>query len=84
MNSDLVLVDISLPQMNGAELIAIIRDRWPHLPCLVLSGHGETTYIERARNAGARGYLLKGTPYELPEAVRRILAGAEYFAKSAP
>lgn len=78
---DLLLVDLSLPQMNGAELIGVARQRWPDLPSLVLSGHGEAAYVERARAAGARGYVLKGNPYELPDAIQCVLQGSEYVSK---
>ena len=79
---DLLIVDMSLPQMNGAELIALVRERWPHILCLVHSAHGESGYVMRARAAGARGYVLKGNPYELPNAIRNVLQGEEYVSES--
>lgn len=80
--ADLLLVDMALPRMNGADFIGAVRERWPDLPCLVLSGHGEAAYVERALAAGAQGYVLKGNPYELPEALCRVLRGEMYLSES--
>lgn len=80
MSADLLLVDMALPKMNGADFIDEVRRLRPELPCLVLSAHGEKVYVQRARAAGARGYVLKGDPYELPNAIRRVLAGEEYVS----
>lgn len=79
---DLFVVDMALPQMNGAEFIEHARERWPDVPCVVLSAHGEKNYVKRAKAAGARGYILKGDPYELPDAIRRVLNGEEYVSAS--
>src|SRR6187455_3623357 len=56
---DLVLIDVSLPRMNGIDLVSYLHDRYPHLPCLMLSGHNAAQYVKRSLAAGARGYLLK-------------------------
>jgi DNA-binding NarL/FixJ family response regulator len=77
--ADVVLVDLSLPDVNGIDLIREIVGRWEGLPCLVFSGHAETFYIQRAREAGARGYVLKGNPFELPDAVRQVALGGSHF-----
>jgi DNA-binding NarL/FixJ family response regulator len=78
---DLVLVDVSLPDMNGIELIESLRKQLPQLPCLVLSGHQEPHYIERALAAGAGGYLAKGNPHEIAPAIRQVLKGEQYLSK---
>src|SRR5215210_3926658 len=52
---DLVLVDISLPYTTGIELVAMICEKHPHIPSLVLSGHNTSLYVNRALEAGARG-----------------------------
>jgi DNA-binding NarL/FixJ family response regulator len=75
---DLVLVDMSLPAMNGVQFVSEVRTRWPELPCVILSGHGEKSYVERAFEAGAEGYILKGDPYELEEAIEQVLDGKRY------
>jgi DNA-binding NarL/FixJ family response regulator len=76
--ADLVLVDMSLPEMNGTQFVSEVRVRWPKLPCVILSGHGEKSYVERAFEAGAEGYILKGDPYELEEAIEQVLDGKRY------
>lgn len=78
--ADLVVVDTSLPTMGGIDLVAALHDRWADLPCLMLSGHSQESYVERALDAGARGYVLKGQPSELPEAIRRIMEGGRYLS----
>ena len=79
--ADLALVDMSLPKMSGADLILRLQTQCPQLLCLVLSGHREPGYVERALAAGARGYVLKGNPYELAEAIRMVLRGQIYLSK---
>lgn len=78
---DLVLVDTRLPGMDGIELVGELTSRWPRLRCLMLSGHGEDTYVDRAVEAGARGYILKGDPDEIPDAMQRVLDGGVYFSE---
>jgi DNA-binding NarL/FixJ family response regulator len=78
---DLVLVDISLPDMSGIELVGILLAENPKLPCLMLSGHQEIKYIQQALAAGARGYLAKGNPRELTGAIRQVLQGGLYLSE---
>jgi DNA-binding NarL/FixJ family response regulator len=76
---DLVLADVSLPGMSGIELVQEIGNRWPELPCVMLSGHHAASYVERSRDAGARGYVLKGNPDELQVAITTVAQGGTYF-----
>ena len=78
---DLVLVDVSLPQMNGISLVGMIRDQYPGLPCLMLSGHALAHYKNRALDAGARGYILKDNAKGIIEGIRRVLNGEIYVSK---
>jgi DNA-binding NarL/FixJ family response regulator len=78
---ELVVMDLSLPGRSGIDLMTEIRSRW-NIPCLILSGHGERGHIERAFAAGARGYVLKGRPEELPAAIRRVRGGGVYLSES--
>src|SRR5258708_36820627 len=64
LKPDIVIVDISLKDSNGLELIKSIKARFPKLPTLVLSMHDESLYAERALRAGAKGNLMK---QEAPE-----------------
>lgn len=77
---DLVLVDTALGPMDGIDFVAETQQRWPGLACLMLSGHGQQHYVERALNVGARGYVLKGDPSELPAAIRSVLRGGQYLS----
>jgi len=78
---DLVIVDISLADSNGLELIKDIKSRYPGLPILVLSMHDESVYAERALRAGAKGYVMKQAPTsEVMSAVRQVLKGELYLS----
>lgn len=59
---DLVLTDIGLPRMDGIEGTQILHERFPSMPIVVFTVHGEDDKIFRALCAGASGYLLKDTP----------------------
>jgi DNA-binding NarL/FixJ family response regulator len=78
---DLVLVDVSLPAMNGIELVTILHKQSPELPCLMLSGHKERSYVDRALAAGAKGYVIKGDPLAILTAVQRVLLGETYLSE---
>lgn len=78
---DLVLVDVSLPDMNGIELVKLLHAQQPTLPCVMLSGHQELSYVQRALAVGARGYIAKGNPLELKQAIGQVLAGTIYLSE---
>ena len=81
LEPDLMLVDISLPGMDGIELIKAVRKRTVRLPLLVLSMHDESLYAERAVRAGAKGYVMKHASAEtLLAAIRRVLDGKVYLS----
>jgi DNA-binding NarL/FixJ family response regulator len=76
LNPDLVVVDISLPDKNGIELVKDVVAMHPELPAIVHSMHDEMIYAERALRAGARGYLMKHEGgIKLAEAIRQVLEG---------
>jgi DNA-binding NarL/FixJ family response regulator len=73
---DIAIVDITLKDTYGIELIKQIKDRWPKLPVLVLSMHDESLYGERALRAGAKGYLNKQqATTQIIGAIRKVLGG---------
>lgn len=76
---DVVLIDLSLPGMGGIELLEKLRKTAPGSRCLVVSGSGERVHADQARAAGARGYMVKGAPEEILEAVRCVHAGGTCF-----
>ncbi len=74
--ADLILTDIGLPRMDGIEGTRILRRKFPTLPIIVLTVHGEDDKIFQALCAGASGYLLKNTaPGRIVEAIREVLDG---------
>jgi DNA-binding NarL/FixJ family response regulator len=78
---DLILLDISLPDKNGLELIKDIRALKPGLPILVVSMHEESLYAERVLRAGGRGYIMKQEGgKKLLEAIRQVLNGQIYVS----
>lgn len=79
---DMVIVDISLPGIDGVELLKNIKARFGDLPALVVSMHDESLFAERALRAGARGYIMKQEALEdVLTAIRRVLHG-EIFVSS--
>ena len=78
---DVVILDISLPDGNGIELIGEIRRERPETRVLVLTVHSEDQYAVRAVRAGAAGFLTKETaPSLLVDAVRRVATGGRYVS----
>ena len=77
----MVLLDLSLPDQGGLELLSIIRERWD-LPCLVLTGQSDPGQVERALELGARGFLQKGRPREISRALRAVREGEVYLSES--
>ena len=79
---DLVLVDISLPDKSGLELIKDIQVFHPYLPVLVISMHDESIYAERVLRAGGRGYLMKHEGgNKLIQAIRQVLGGQIFLSE---
>ena len=78
---DLVLLDISLKESNGLELIKDLAKRMPEIKILVISLHDETVYAERALHAGAKGFIMKVASTEkLITAIRQVLSGQLYVS----
>ncbi|WP_234571431.1 response regulator transcription factor [Rhodohalobacter sp. 614A] len=83
MKPHVAVVDISLPGMNGIELIKNVLHQQPDLKILVVSRHDEELYAERALRAGAKGYLMKLEAAEvLISAIRQILKGGIYLSEN--
>ena len=79
---DLVLVDISLPDRSGLELIKDVHALRPNLPLLVVSMHDEALYAERVLRAGGRGYVMKQEGGKiLMQAIRQVLGGQIYVSE---
>lgn len=79
---DLVITDISLPGVNGLELLKNLLALHPDLPVLVVSRHDEELYAERAVRAGARGYVSKlAAGDQIVSAIRRVLRGGIHLSE---
>jgi DNA-binding NarL/FixJ family response regulator len=73
---DVILLDITLPDRNGLEIVKDLRATHPEIKVLILSMHDEELYAQRALKAGARGYIMKNAPYEaLKTAILRVAEG---------
>jgi DNA-binding NarL/FixJ family response regulator len=83
LQPDIVIVDISLAQGDGLELVRDVHAHHPGLPMLVLSMHDELIYAERLLAAGASGYIMKhAASDQLLVALRRVLAGGTYLSET--
>jgi two-component system nitrate/nitrite response regulator NarL len=80
---DVILMDISMPQMNGLDAMTNLRKQVPEAKILVLTMHDNREYIARVVRSGARGYLLKDSaPAELVSAIKAVHRGEVYFSPS--
>ncbi|WP_243359703.1 response regulator [Fundidesulfovibrio terrae] len=82
LNPDVVLMDLSLPRMDGVEAIAEIKRRCPRVRILALTAHGKENYLTSAVQAGVDGYLLKNSPSEeLTAAIIAVASGQTFFSR---
>jgi DNA-binding NarL/FixJ family response regulator len=78
--ADVVLMDINLPDKSGIELCALIKAKSPTTQIIALSNFDQLSYVERMKESGAVGYLLKNTPLaELMESIRAVSQGEEWW-----
>ena len=81
---DVVIVDLTLKEASGLDLIKDLKVRFSALPALVLSMHNEALYAERSIRAGARGYIMKeATTENIVQAIRCVLSGDIYLSSEA-
>lgn len=81
---DVAVIDISMPGLDGLEVISQLKLKQPNLPVLILTVHEEDQYVIRAIKAGAKGYLTKrSAPELLVTAIRRLYAGGRYLTDAA-
>lgn len=80
---DVMLLDISLPDRNGIEVLKQIKKDQPNFTILMLSMHNESEFAIRAIKAGAAGYLSKqSAPMQLVTAIRQVAAGRKYITSA--
>jgi DNA-binding NarL/FixJ family response regulator len=81
LQPDVVVMDVTMPELNGIEAAHQIQHHWPCMKVIILSMHDQTEYVIRALQAGARGYLLKeSTGDEVVDAVRAVATGNRYLS----
>jgi two-component system invasion response regulator UvrY len=79
LTCDVVLLDLSLPDIDGLELLKELRRAQPQMPVLILTMHSEAQFALRALKAGAAGYVTKeSAPSELVTAIRKVVVGGHY------
>jgi DNA-binding NarL/FixJ family response regulator len=82
---EVVLLDLYMPGVKGAELIAQIRTQWPEVKTVVLSANEDRGSIDSALNAGASAYIVKSVkPSDLSSVIRQVAGGAIFHAPSRP
>src|SRR4030043_2393638 len=80
---DAVVLDITLPDASGLDVLSRLKSERPSLPVLIMSIHDEEQYALRVLKAGASGYLMKNSiPEELIKAIRKITSGGKYISSS--
>ena len=81
---DVAVIDISMPGMDGLEVVTRMTSYCPEIPVLILTMHDEEQYVIRAIEAGAMGYVTKqSAPEQLVAAVKKINAGGRYLTEKA-
>ncbi|MNE35427.1 Response regulator UvrY [compost metagenome] len=79
---DFIILDISMPEMDGIELSKILKKQYPHIKILILSTHSNVTIVSRLIRIGVNGYLLKNAEKEeLLKAINTIASGENYFTE---
>lgn len=80
---DIVILDISLPGLNGLKLLAQIKEKFPHTKVLILSMHKVAEYCRLALRQGASGYILKEDAFnQVAAAIDAIVSGGQYISPS--
>lgn len=81
LRPDIVMTDISMPNMDGIAAITEIKARQPQVRMLVLSMYDTVDFVKRAVASGACGYLMKDAPpFELEQSIRSVMATGTYFS----
>jgi len=81
---DLVISDISMPDMNGLELAKIIREKHPKVRIILLTMHASAAWVKQAKETGVQGYLLKESGLqEMRDAIHTVMNGEKYISSKA-
>jgi DNA-binding NarL/FixJ family response regulator len=80
LNPDIVVMDISMPGMNGLVATRTLKQMLPHVAIVALTRHDDDTYLEEVLRAGASGYVLKqSAPADFLRAIRAVAVGGVYL-----
>jgi two-component system invasion response regulator UvrY len=78
---DVILLDLTMPGMDGLDVLKQLKIEKPHIPVIILTIHPESQYALRILKAGASGYLTKeSAPDELIKAIRKVHSGGKYIS----
>jgi two-component system, NarL family, invasion response regulator UvrY len=81
---DVAVIDISMPVLDGLEVITQLKTEFPKIPILVLTMHEEHQYVIRAIETGAMGYITKqSAPEQLVKAIRKVHSGSRFLTDDA-
>lgn len=84
LEPDVVMMDVSMPTMNGIETTKVFQQKYPDLKVLILSMHDNREYISQLMLHGAKGYILKDvSAEEMVRAIRSVADGATYICRAA-
>ena len=81
---DVLVADLSMPELDGLEVVSRLQTDKPDLPVIILTMHEEEQYVVRCISAGAKGYITKrSAPEQLVDAIRKVHTGGRYLSEVA-
>ena len=81
LHPDVVLADISMPNLNGIEATKVIHQRNPEMPVVMITVHTSSSYVVRALRSGARGYVVKNDDFQhVVQAIKAVCEGQRYLS----
>jgi DNA-binding NarL/FixJ family response regulator len=81
LHPDVILADISMPNLNGIEATKLVRQRWPDMPVVIITIHTSASYVIRALRNGARGYVVKNDNFQnVIQAIKTVTLGQRYLS----
>lgn len=81
LHPDVVLADISMPNLNGIEATKVIHQRNPEMPVVMVTVHTSSSYVVRALRSGARGYVVKNDDFQhVVQAIKAVSEGQRYLS----